>query len=140
MAAWGTGQVESRQEELQQVYTEYLAATPTPPDPDPAAVPEEKLKALLGYLEAEPLFRGTYGSQYPSQSEADWHLCKLALGQGWTDAEVTALLREARANAGADSKYPGYHQLTIRRRAGSPARWTWRKPVGCSGATCTCRT
>jgi hypothetical protein len=120
MPKWGEGRIQARQQELERVYNTRIAisqsdhdrAVPTVP------VPEEKLAELLKHKVAGSIYRGESDGQYQSQSEADWHLCKLAIGEGWSDAELTALLREARENAGADGKYDGYFALTIHRARG----------------------
>jgi hypothetical protein len=118
MTKWGTGQIETRQKELEEVYAKHIAISQTTPDRAVPAVPvpEAKLKVLVErHPAAESLYRGTYDGQYPSQSEADLALANYAVRMKWDDAELTALLRGARENAGADQKYPGYYQLTIRR-------------------------
>jgi putative DNA primase/helicase len=122
MPSWGT-KIEARQQELELVYAKYVdtgTTQSTVPPADEVPLPEKKLKVLLTDSKAEELFKGTFDGQYPSQSEADWHLCKLALGRGWNEAEMTSLLRQARKNAGAGEKYPSYFQLTIHRARGTP--------------------
>jgi hypothetical protein len=122
MTKWGTGSVEERQAELEQFYAKYVASGPSGPQADipDEQLPEDKLAKLLENATAKELYSGSFDGQYPSQSEADWHLTKIAVALDWNDTELKALLKNARKNAGAGEKYEGYYQLTISRAKGTP--------------------
>src|SRR5262249_9414432 len=123
MDSWGTGKIESRQQELEQLYHTYIAISQTGTDRAVPSVPmpEDKLAALLKLPAAQALYQGTYDGKYPSQSEADLAFANLAVRAGWTEGETRTLIETAREHAGAEPKHDGYYRLTYQRARGDLA-------------------
>jgi primase-polymerase (primpol)-like protein len=136
MSSCGTREIENRQEQLEQFYRKYL-------DPELTGkgkgkgngnghgqseseqiveepIPEDKLNQLLENEMARAIWEGTTNGRYPSQSAADWHICKIAIDLVplWSDAQLATLIRTARRAAGKDDKHENYYPWTIERARG----------------------
>jgi hypothetical protein len=114
-----------RQDEIEWLHREYVSGPKreiVPPAisqiaPE-TALQKEKLNALLQNAKAKAIYSGESNGTYPSQSEADLALAGFAVGAGFSEGEVAALIGVARANAKADSKHPGYYALTFAKARG----------------------